>query len=116
MVQCIEQVSLQDVFDYRRQHQKVPADIPNPPEDIFFLHALEVLDKVGKLSGGLVLPRAAQAMEFSVEGLFHEMPIGIHGFDKNFLAIIDIRKVLTRSKLKQYANQSLLYDDRNTVI
>ena len=81
MLKCLREVSLQDTYIYRSLNNLVPF---GGVEDIYFTHALEILEERGY---PVKLPEKHVAGNFSVEALYSRLPLGIHGFDKDFLSL-----------------------------
>jgi len=71
MLDCIRDVSENDVNDYRRMQGFDALQLPLA-EDVFFTHACEILGK-------FVVP-AEERKHFSIEAEFFEKPIAFHGF------------------------------------
>ena len=96
------------MFQYRALHKKEPVAIVDPPEDVYFVHALEILSVHPDVKLPVTWPHRDQAAQFSVEAVYYKDPVGIHGFDKNFLSILELRKLMIGSAIEAYANQTLL--------
>ena len=106
MVKCIKQVPLERVFRHRAKYGHEPAGIKDIPEDVYFSHALEVLDNDPSEQHTTVWATVEQARQFSVEGMFHRTPVGLHGFDKDFMGMYEMESILGDSVLGTFVNQS----------
>eukprot|EP00656_Telonema_subtile_P023873 TRINITY_DN2552_c0_g1_i12.p1 TRINITY_DN2552_c0_g1~~TRINITY_DN2552_c0_g1_i12.p1 ORF type:complete len:282 (+),score=66.94 TRINITY_DN2552_c0_g1_i12:646-1491(+) len=121
MLRCIEHVSPETVSRYRLGTNKKPSVIMDPAEDIYFVHALEILSLPTNLLAQLGIDSSARTdvtwpsmedcKEFSVEGVYHATPVGMHGFDKNFMGLEDVQNITKNSGMSGFANQTLLFLD-----
>jgi len=89
ILKCLKEVSLEETYDYRARHGLGHF---GGVEDVYFAHALEILEERGS---ALRLPPKHVAGNFSVEALYSKEPVGIHGFDKDFLSPRQIRKLFS---------------------
>jgi len=76
MIECIRCASIEKVHDYRRTNglTPLPAIIP---EDIYFTHACEMLQKK--------IPSVEKRREFSIEADYHPRALGHHGLKFHYL-------------------------------
>jgi len=96
MLRCLRTISLEDTYEYRQRYGSSPGSQRSfgGVEDLYFSHALEMLLQRGE---EIHLPDKAIASNFSVEALYIPRPLGIHGFDKDFLTEHQMKLLLANS-------------------
>lgn len=99
MLHCIDKVSLKDINNFRRRHERppFPEDTSRLAEDIYFFHACSFLHKK--------LPDQTVANSFSTEAICNIGCLGIHAaFDKEFFPLSHLQELVRKSELNQFSN------------
>lgn len=95
MIQCLREVSEDDVNAYRRAHSSVTLKKPMV-EDVYFTHATAILRK--KLPPILLRPI------FGIEAVYYATPFGFHGWNRPYFSEEDSRELAMASKgLRKWA-------------
>jgi hypothetical protein len=89
MIDCIRRISMDDVHAYRRWRGMEPLGLDTSviPEDIFFTHACEILQKR--------VPTIEKRREFSIEADYHPRALGHHGLRFPYLTREQQQELLT---------------------
>ena len=89
MLDCLSKVSIDDMNRHRTQHGYV--DIQEPPEDVYFTHACEILKKN--------VMEVSSRRTFAIEAEFFDAPFGFHGWVHPYFSLEQSRQMIMHSML-----------------